>query len=392
MKNEPERISRVVPEHIVYWHDCNPDEYPGGPFTTDPKDFLFVVAGMDEAEQRVAADPFVQEKLLKNIKEALEKMKKLSSIWITVCCFLLFAHTALAENGLTRISPHVYSYIGVQEASPANSFGANAGIIIGKKGIVVVDTLISAKEANRFLQDIRKISDKPILYVIDTHYHLDHSFGNSEFSKLGAAIVAHKYCADEMHLKAADGLANAADFGLTPEEMAGTEIAYPDITFTDRIGLNPGGVEVNLIYIAPSHSKGSILIQVPSEKVVFTGDILFTDFHPYMGDGDIKGWQQALDFLATLEADKIIPGHGPLSSKKDVADMKSYITTFDNKARELTSKPDANLEEIVNEMKKVLPIKTQGEWLIGANIQAKYLKKNLKKKTKKKNDYSIEKP
>jgi len=314
-------------------------------------------------------------------------MKKLSSIWITMCCFLLLAHTALAQNGLTRISPHVYSYVDVKEASPANSFGANAGIIIGRKGIVVVDTLISAKEARRFLQDIRKISDKPILYVINTHYHLDHSFGNAEFSKLEATIIAHKNCADEMHLKAADALANAADFGLTPEEMAGTEIAYPDITFTDRMGLNLGGVGVNLMYIAPSHSKGSILIQVPSEKVVFTGDILFTDFHPYMGDGDIKGWQQSLDVLATLDADKIIPGHGPLSNKKDVADMKSYLTTFDNKARGLASRPDAKLEEIVNDMKKVLPMKAQGEWLIGANIQAKY----LKKKDKKRNDYSIEK-
>lgn len=322
------------------------------------------------------------------IKEALEEMNILSSTWITICCFLLLAHTALAENGLTRISPHVYSYINVQEASPANSFGANAGIIIGKKGIVVVDTLISAKEAKRFLQDIRKISDKPILYVINTHYHLDHSFGNAEFSKLGAPILAHKNCADEMHLKAADGLANAANFGLTPEEMVGTEIAYPDITFTDQMRLNPGGMEVNLIYVAPSHSKGSILIQVPSEKVVFTGDILFTDFHPYMGDGDIKGWQQTLDVLATLDADKIIPGHGPLSNNKDVADMKSYLTTFDNKARTLTSMPDAKLKEIVNEMNKLLPRKTQGEWLIEANIQAKY----LKKKDKKKNDYSIDNP
>ena len=299
-------------------------------------------------------------------------MKKLSSGWIAVCCFFLFTHAAFAENGLTRITEHVYSYIGVKEASPANSFGANAGLIIGEQGLAVIDTLVSAREAERFIRDIRKISDKPILYVINTHYHLDHTFGNSEFAKLGATIVCQTNCAAEMRLKAADGLANAKLYGLTPEDMAGTEISYPAITFTDRMGLDLGGLEVDLIYVAPSHSKGSILVYLPAEKVVFAGDTLFTDFHPYMGDGDVKAWKKTLDLLATLDADKIIPGHGPLSGKEDVADMKNYITAFDKKARELAT-GGHELEYIVTELKKSLPIKTQGEWLIQANVQAKYL-------------------
>ncbi len=293
--------------------------------------------------------------------------------WICVCCFFLLVQTVNAENGLVHMTDHVYAYVDVQEASAANSFGANAGIIIGEKGIAVIDTLISAKEAKRFIQDIRKISDKPIIYVVNTHYHLDHSFGNAEFAKLGAKIVAHANCADEMRQKAAGALANAGDYGLTPEDMVGTEIAYPEITFTDRLQLELGDVGVELIYIAPSHSKGSILVSLPQEKVVFSGDILFTDFHPYMGEGDIAGWQQNLDFLAALEEDKIIPGHGPLSGRKDVTDMKAYITAFDKKAGELAA-GSGKLEDIVAEMKKSLPARKQGEWLIGANIQSKYLK------------------
>ena len=293
--------------------------------------------------------------------------------WIGVCCFFLLVQTVRAENGLARITDHVYAYVDVQETSAANSFGANAGIIIGEKGIVVVDTLVSAKEAKRFIRDIEKISDKPILYAVNTHYHLDHSFGNAEFVKLGAKIVAHANCGDEMRQKATGALTNAGDYGLTPEDMAGTEIAYPEINFTDRLRLELGDVEVELIYIAPSHSKGSIMVSLPQEKVVFSGDILFTDFHPYMGDGDIAGWQQNLDFLADIEADKIIPGHGPLSGKKDVADMKAYITAFDKKAGELAA-GSGKLEEIVAEMKKSLPARKQGEWLIGANLQIKYLK------------------
>ena len=302
-------------------------------------------------------------------------MKNISTCLFVVCSLFVFViHMAHAEDGLVRITDNVYSYVDIEDTSAANSFGANAGIIIGKKGIAVIDTLVSAKEAKGFLQDIRKISDKPILYVINTHYHLDHSFGNAVFSKLGAAIVAHKNCSDEMRLKAADGLAGAKNYGLSPEDMAGTEIAYPDITFTGGMRLDLGGVEVELIYFKPSHSKGSILVHVPTEKTVFAGDILFTDFHPYMADGDITGWRQTLDFLASLEADKIIPGHGPLSGKKDVADMKAYITAFDKKANELTKRGSGKLENIVIEMKKNLPVKKRGEWIIGANIQGRYLK------------------
>ncbi|MFH1215181.1 MAG: MBL fold metallo-hydrolase [Pseudomonadota bacterium] len=301
-------------------------------------------------------------------------MRKLWSCGLVICCFFLFVNMAhTEENGLVQITDHVYAYLDVKEPSPANSFGANAGIIIGEKGIVVIDTLISAREAQRFIQDIRKISDKPIKYVVNTHYHLDHSFGNAEFAKLGAVIVCQTKCGNEMRQKAADSLANAKNYGLTAEDMAGTKIAYPDMTFTERARLELGDIDVDLIHVAPSHSSGSILVYIPSEKVVFAGDILFTDFHPYMGDGDLTGWQQALDFLATLDADRIIPGHGPLSGEKDVTQMKDYITSFDRKARELTTGA-STLEEVVAELKKSQPERSRGEWLIGANVQAKYLK------------------
>lgn len=300
-------------------------------------------------------------------------MKNIVCGLFVVCCCLLLVQTGHAENGLVRVTDRVYAYVDAENPGAANSFGANAGIIIGEKGIVVIDTLISAKEAQRFIRDVGKISDKPVKYVVNTHYHLDHSFGNAEFAKLGAAIVAHAKCRDEMRDKAAGVLASAAGYGLTPEEMAGTEIALPELTFTDRLRLDLGDLAVELIYIAPSHSQGSLLVYLPQEKLVFAGDILFTDFHPFMGEGDIQGWQQNLDFLTTLDADKIIPGHGPISGKNDVADMRAYLAIFDKKARELAAGSD-ELEGIVKEMKKFLPARTRGDWLIGANMQSKYLK------------------
>nr|WP_319394569.1 MBL fold metallo-hydrolase [uncultured Desulfobacter sp.] len=83
---------------------------------------------------------------------------------------------------------------------------------------------------------------------------------------------------------------------------------------------------------------GSIIVHVPSQDVLFSGDILFTDFHPYMGDGDLAGWQKNLAFIHAMKVGRIIPGHGPLSSNKDIEDMKAYLLSFDKKAKELSAK------------------------------------------------------
>ena len=284
----------------------------------------------------------------------------------------LFASLAGAQQGLTKLADNVYSYADVKNGSPANSFAANAGIVVGRDGILVIDTLISAREAKRFIADIRKISDKPIKYVVDTHYHLDHSFGNSEFVRLGATIISQANDRDNLEKKGEAALKHAKDYGLSDADLAGTVITLPTLTFTDRMTIDLGGETVELIFVAPSHTEGSALVYLPRHKILFTGDILFTDFHPFMGDGDIGGWVKNLDFILGLDVTTIIPGHGPLSSKKDIAEMKEYIQLFDRKARELAAKTQ-DADKIAAELKKVLPAKSQGEWMIAYNLKVKYL-------------------
>ncbi len=295
--------------------------------------------------------------------------------FLASCVFvvsLLFAQLACAQQGQTKIAANVYSYVDVKNGSPANSFAANAGIVIGRDGILVIDTLISAKEAKRFIADIRKVSDKPIKYVVDTHYHLDHSFGNSEFAGLGATIISQANDHDNLEKKGDASLKHARDYGLTEADLAGTVITLPTLTFTDRMTIDLGGETVELIYVAPSHTEGSLLVYLPKHKTLFTGDILFTDFHPYMGDGDIDGWVKNLDFILGLDVTTIIPGHGPISNKKDIAEMKAYIQLFDKKARELAA-TTRDADKIAAALKKVLPAKSQGDWMIAYNVRMKYL-------------------
>jgi cyclase len=296
-------------------------------------------------------------------------MKKVS--WVLWVALLCWVPTAQAAEGLTKIAEDVYSYVGVQNASPANSYAANAGIVIGKNAVLVVDTLISAREAERFLADIRKVTDKPIRYVVNTHNHLDHAFGNCVFAKLGAVVISQERDREGLEKIADTALKNASAFGMTEEMLQGTTITVPTISFTQAARVDLGGIAVELIAAAPSHSPGSAFVWFPSRMVVFAGVVLFTDFHPYLADGDVAGWVKALDAIASLDATALIPGHGPLSTKKDLTEMKAYITTFDTKAREMV-KVGASADTIVAELKKILPARSQGEWMIGANVKGMY--------------------
>ncbi len=203
-----------------------------------------------------------------NIPTKEMKMRRFLG-WSVFVMTALFATTASARQGLTKLADNVYSYVDVKNATPAESFAANAGIVVGRDGILVVDTLISAKEAKRFIGDIRKVSDKPIKYVVDTHYHLDHAFGNSEFARLGAAIISQENDRKNLAEKGEAALKNAGNYGLTDEDMAGTVITLPTLTFTDRMTIDLGGETVELIFVAPSHTEGSALVYLPAEENPF---------------------------------------------------------------------------------------------------------------------------
>jgi len=295
---------------------------------------------------------------------------------LLVLVLVLFAlcDRAFAAEKLTKIAENVYAYVGTKNSSKNNSFGANAGVIIGKDGIVVVDTMISAKEAKRFIRDIRTISRKPIRYVVNTHYHLDHVFGNSEFAKLGAVVIAQENAKKAMENSARETLKNIGEYGLTSKDMKGTTLSYPVLTYGDRMTINISGQQIELIHARQSHTDGDTLVYLPGKKILFAGDILFTNYHPFLGEGNIEEWAKKLDDIKSMDVEKIIPGHGPLSGKNDLDDMKKYILMFDQKAKELASQSD-DVQKIVSAIQSALPQRPEGAWIIAPNIQIKYLKK-----------------
>jgi len=300
-------------------------------------------------------------------------------VFLTVLGAVLFL-TAISfaqeARNLQKLSEHVYAYVGIKNASPAeNSFGANSGVVIGEDAVLIVDTLISAKEAKRLLADIFKVTGKPIKYVVNTHYHLDHAWGNAVFVNEGAVVIGH----ENSRLASAQseyGLEHCQEFGLTASDMKGTILKFPTVTFADvlRIDLG-GGVRVDLSYPGASHTGDSIIAYVEPDNVLFAGDILFTKYHPYLGEGNIPSWEKVLIGLERTPARIIVPGHGPVSGVADVKDMEAYLKVFDRKAQQLSKgKKQDDAAAVAEELIKALPDqgRTEIPAMVESNLREKY--------------------
>jgi glyoxylase-like metal-dependent hydrolase (beta-lactamase superfamily II) len=304
--------------------------------------------------------------------------KKIPFVLLFVCLFVPGLVIAEETAGLTKLSEHVYAAVDFKNASPAaNSFGVNTGVVIGNDAVLVVDTRVSAKHAQAFIADIKKITGKPIKYVVNTHYHLDHSWGNCEFVKLGAVVIGHEN-GRLAALRSKESMLHPEYFGMTPDDFNGTTVSAPTVTFKDAMLVDLGGVTVSLSYLGPAHTDDSITAFVDQDGVLFAGDILFTRYHPFLADADVAGWLKALAKLETTPAKIIVPGHGPLSTVADIKDLEIYLTQFDKQARILCAgKTQDNAPAIAQEMLKILPDQKRTELVGGVenNLRSKYLPK-----------------
>lgn len=193
---------------------------------------------------------------------------------------------------------------------------------------------------------------------------------------MGARIIGHVKCRDAVISCGDKILENPDAFGLPADFWEGTRTVAPDTAFERGMIIDLGGITVKLIYTGfASHSPGSIIVHIPSQDVLFAGDILFTDFHPYLGDGDLPGWQKNLDFIHAMNVSHIIPGHGPLSSNKDIEEMKAYLPFFDKKAKEFSA-VEKDIGKLTAAMLEVLPKRAGGDFIVTMNLKTRYLPEN----------------
>ena len=241
--------------------------------------------------------------------------------------FLLFScltYVFSQENPdftVKKIGDGVYAAI-----SPDRSrAGSNAGFIVGSNGVAVVDTFVSVEPAKELLAEIRKVTNLPVRYVINTHYHLDHTGGNAVFAEAGATILAHRNVYKWLRTE------NLKFFGDTPkaEDKARVEgLFLPNMVYSDAVDIYLGSRLVQVRYML-GHTGGDSVVMVPDANVVFGGDLVWQHHLPNLIDASTQPWIQTLDkLLAEHASATFVSGHGDVATPADVRDFRDYLNTL----------------------------------------------------------------
>lgn len=242
------------------------------------------------------------------------------------------------EMALIQVGEHTW-YVQGQSAlgSPQNqNFISNAGFVVTNDSVVVVDALGAPALAERLLELIRGVTDKPVKTLILTHYHADHIYGAQVFRDAGARIVAQKLGREYLFSHTAQGRLEVSREDLAPWINADTRLVEADDWFDGPQTLSIGGMEFVLQPTGPAHTVEDVVVWVPAEQVLFSGDVVFANRVPYVGEADSRSWLQALDRLRAFDARVIVPGHGGVSHdpQKDIEVTSRYLQYLRDSMRE----------------------------------------------------------
>lgn len=230
---------------------------------------------------------------------------------------------------LEKVTDGVYVHHGVHEDLAEGYHGdiCNIGLIVGSKGIAVIDTGGTFKVGQRFREAIREVSKLPVLYVINTHVHPDHIYGNAAFVTDQPQFVGHHKLADAMELRK-DAYTRMHQEWLG-EEFAGSEMIKPTLPVKDKLTLDLGDRQLTLSAYPTAHTNTDLTVIDSKTDTLWSGDLLFVDRTPSI-DGDIKGWISVTESLGQLNVKQTVPGHGPVVNDLQAAlnQQHRYLATL----------------------------------------------------------------
>jgi len=248
------------------------------------------------------------------------------------------------EKGLHDLGNGAHAWL-----APDGSWGwSNAGLVVDGTESLLVDTLFDLKLTQEMLDAMRRAEPRAAASIgtlVNTHANGDHCHGNQLVA--GAEIIASTASAEEMGELPPEAMAalmrQIADdpspfaafmrhcFG--PFEFEGVTHTPPTRTFDGRLDLQVGDKRVELIEVGPAHTRGDVLVHVPDDRVIFTGDILFIEGTPIMWAGPVQRWIDACRLIEGLEVDIVVPGHGPITDRRGAATMRGYLEYVRDEAR-----------------------------------------------------------
>lgn len=244
------------------------------------------------------------------------------------------------EAGVADFGNGSFGYL-----QPDGGWGlSNSGLVTSDGEALLIDTMFDYAHTRAMLESFRRASGAKIRTLFNTHHNGDHCYGNALVE--GAEIIATEGARTAMTHETPEGLARlmkaAPGMGLTGEyflhcfsryRFDGIDAKLPDHTFHGNLTRQVGSKKVELIEVGPAHTGGDAIAYVPADKAVFTGDILFIEGHPILWAGPVGNWIDACEKIEAMDAEVIVPGHGPITDKRGVARVREYLAYIRDEAK-----------------------------------------------------------
>ncbi len=230
---------------------------------------------------------------------------------------------------MQQITQNVYAETGVR--------GANVGFVVTGEGVVLIDSPMIPSEARWWREQIAEITEQEIIYLINTDHHRGHVLGNQY---LTTKVIAHELAwremkgyGDSFRQRLINRFIKDNDLKAAAE-FENLEIILPCITFTDKMTLYKGSKTIRLIRVG-GHTPATSLVHIVEDGVLFTGDIVVNNRHPFIGHGNSKEWLDALTFIRKLRVKTIVPGHGEICDRETLLRLSDYIRRMRTQVRTL---------------------------------------------------------
>lgn len=223
------------------------------------------------------------------------------------------------ETYVEEVTDGVFAFIQPDGSWMVN----NTGFVVGSSGrTVLVDTCSTERRTAHFMDEVRARSTAEPMALINTHHHPDHTYGNY-LAPQRTPVIGQVRCREEV---LAAGL--EATKVITTPDYGDLQLRPPDITFTDQLTVHLDEIQVDLEYVGPAHTSNDVLVWLPEQSVVFAGDLAFAGGQPFLLEGSLAGFPKALDAIRRLDAQALVPGHGPVVRGAAVATLLDDLTAY----------------------------------------------------------------
>jgi len=289
--------------------------------------------------------------------------------------FLFCASGAAKENSdLTKLAEGVYARI----VSPDGDAVSNSGFVVLERSVLAFDTHFTPEAGQTLLAGIRSVTTKAVRYVVNSHAHADHTHGNQAFPDaqlIGSTSARRdmleidlpslkrtmeitrnqleKLRKDMSKETDTETLQRLRAQAKSREEYLQTvshlKILAPFVTLDDSLTIEDGKLQVRIMFLGIGHTDGDVVLLLPSQRIAFVGDLFFNQAIPNVQDASILQWMKTLEAVTNLAADRFVPGHGPIGSKKDVEEFLDYFADLKSMVEPAVARGDS-VDQVIKDI------------------------------------------